>query len=76
MIKILPNNKWILTLFLIITSKLLFAQNSNVEMADVLRESGKIYVVVVVLLIIFAGIIVYLVSLDKKISNLEKKINE
>ncbi|MDQ3192494.1 MAG: CcmD family protein [Bacteroidota bacterium] len=76
MIKIIANNKWILTLFLIVTSKLLYAQGSNIEMADILRESGKIYVVVVVLLIIFVGILVYLISLDKKISKLEKRIKE
>lgn len=76
MIKIISGNKWILTLFLIITSNLLHAQGGEIEMADALRESGKIYVVVVVLLIIFAGIILYLISLDRKISRIEKSIKE
>lgn len=44
----------------------------QVDMADTLRNNGKIYVVVAVLLTIFAGIIFYLVRLDKKISRLEK----
>ena len=42
-------------------------QNS-VEMADALRSSGKIYIVVAVLLVIFSGIVVYLISIDRKIS--------
>ncbi|MBL7883653.1 MAG: CcmD family protein [Bacteroidia bacterium] len=52
-----------------------FAQESNaVEMADALYQSGKIYVVVVVLSIIFIGIIAYLIMLDRKISKLEKEL--
>jgi len=46
-----------------------------VEMATGLYQSGKIYVVVGVIAIIFAGIIAYLVMLDKKIGKLEKEIN-
>lgn len=46
---------------------------SEVEMADVMRADGKIYVVVAVLLIIFFGLIVYLINLDRKVSKLEKK---
>lgn len=48
------------------------AQENNPEMADVMRTDGKIYVVVLVLATIFAGLITYLVRIDRKISNLEK----
>lgn len=60
------------------SSLLAMAQESadKIEMADTLRESGKIYVVVAVLLIIFSGFIVFLVMTDRKISKLEKEINE
>ena len=53
-----------------------FAQEApvKVEMADTLRESGKIYVVVAVLTIIFLGIILYLIAIDRKLSRLEKQI--
>lgn len=44
----------------------------NAAMADVMRSEGKIYVVIAVILTIFAGIIIYLVRLDRKISKLEK----
>ena len=49
-----------------------FAQESP-EMADVMRSNGKIYVVVTVCLIILFGLLVYLVSLDRKISRIEKQ---
>lgn len=42
-------------------------------MADKLRADGKIYVVILVMLTIFIGIVVYLFSLDKKISKIEKE---
>ncbi len=47
----------------------LFGQNDN---PDFFRSIGKMYVVVAVLLIIFFGIILFLVRLDRKISRLEK----
>jgi CcmD family protein len=45
---------------------------AQTEMADTMRANGKIYVVVVVLGTIFAGIFGYLVYLDRKITRLEK----
>ncbi len=48
--------------------------NSSVEMADTMRANGKIYVLVGVIVLIFAGITVYLVSTDRKISRLEKNL--
>jgi hypothetical protein len=52
-----------------------FAQNQTqkVNMADAMRSNGKIYVVVAVILTIFAGLIIYLARLDRKISRLEKQ---
>ncbi len=49
------------------------AQDNTVEMADAMRENGKIYVVVAVVLTILIGLFLYLVRLDKKISNIEKE---
>ncbi|MEO7176704.1 MAG: CcmD family protein [Saprospiraceae bacterium] len=43
--------------------------------ADYSRSIGKIYVVVAVILVIFLGIVIYLISLDRKISKLEKRID-
>jgi hypothetical protein len=50
------------------------AQDDNsVEMADTMRSSGKIYVVIAVILTILAGLILYIIRLDKKITKLEKE---
>lgn len=67
-------HKLISTLFLLLIHFFALAQNKNVEMADTFRSNGKIYVVVAVILTIFAGIIIYLIRLDKKISKLEKEL--
>lgn len=47
-------------------------QNSGVEMADVMRSEGKIYVLVGIIGIVLGGILVYVVHTDRKISKLEK----
>ena len=50
-----------------------FANAQDIKMADVMKENGKIYVVIAVMLTILAGLVLYLVRLDRKISKLEKK---
>jgi CcmD family protein len=51
-----------------------FAQ--EVEMADTMRSEGKIYVVVAILLVILAGLIIYVFTIDRKATRLEKKLEE
>ena len=50
-----------------------FAQNNKVEMADVMRSNGKIYIVVAVCLTILTGLFLYVFSLDRKLSKIEKE---
>lgn len=64
--------KGTLVLASLLFSVLLRAQDSTVEMADTMRHNGKIYVVVAVVLTILIGLFLYLIRLDRKISNLEK----
>jgi len=52
------------------------AQENKVEMADTFRADGKIYVVVAIVLIILVGFVVYLISLDRKITKLEKLVQQ
>ncbi len=82
-------NKWVIVLgfFLAITlvgpvqaqssaAETQVAANANtqeIEMADNLRKDGKIYVVVGCVLVVLAGMIFYLVSIDRKVSKLEKQ---
>ncbi len=51
-------------------------QNSEIEMADTFRAEGKIYVVVAVISVILAGLMSYLVIIDRKTSRLEKMVFE
>ncbi len=47
--------------------------SSDVEMAETLRRDGKIYVVVAVIVTVLAGLILYLIRLDRKVSKLEQQ---
>ena len=60
-------------LALLLVSFIGFAQDKKVEMADVMRSNGKIYVVVGVVLIILIGLILYVFRLDRKMTKLEKE---
>lgn len=51
----------------------LFAGDNEPEMADALRADGKIWVVIAVALIILAGLITYLVMLDRRLRKIEKE---
>lgn len=48
--------------------------NTSIEMADTMRSNGKIYVVVAVVMVIFAGLIFYMIQTDRKITKLEKEV--
>ncbi len=61
-------------LLCILTS--VFSYSQDVEMADGLRSGGKIYVVVAGLVTILLGIILYLIMIDRKVSDIEKRINK
>jgi CcmD family protein len=50
-----------------------YAQSNEVEMADVMRSNGKIYIVVAVCLTILIGLFFYVFLIDRKISKLEKE---
>lgn len=62
-----------LTLMLLIATLSLFAQTGDVEMADALRSNGKIYIVVISIVIILLGLLIYLFAIDKRLKMLEKK---
>lgn len=68
-------NKFITTVVALLLINPLYGQN-QVEMADNLRSEGKIYVVVAIVLIVLAGLILYLFLLDKKIKKLEKLVSD
>ena len=71
-------------LFLLLFSLLLIripaiaqtAEANSPDMAAGLRSSGKIYVVVLVLATIFAGIIAFLIYLERRLSRLERDMKD
>ena len=65
-------NKILAFLFFNLIGLNTFAQEA--EMADTMRTNGKIYVVVAIVLVILLGLIGYLISIDRKVSNLEKRL--
>ncbi|MEN5087207.1 MULTISPECIES: CcmD family protein [Sphingobacterium] len=62
-----------LSIALVLMSTLNIFAQSDIDMATGLRSSGKIYVVVLVMLVLFLGVASYLFILDRKITKLEKK---
>jgi len=62
---------WISTLTLMLLFLSSFAQSA--EMADQMRADGKIYVVVGVLILIFAVLFTYLIFLDMRLRKVEKE---
>ncbi|QXU42628.1 CcmD family protein [Pedobacter sp. D749] len=65
--------KIFLSLILMMATMQLFAQDNGVEMADSLRSNGKIYVVVICIVIILVGLLAYLFSIDKRLKKIEKE---
>ncbi|MCB2409931.1 CcmD family protein [Hymenobacter lucidus] len=52
------------------------AGTDSPEMADALRQNGKIYVVVAVIAVVLAGLLAFLISLDRKVGRLEKELKD
>jgi protein-S-isoprenylcysteine O-methyltransferase Ste14 len=70
------NKLGILTAFLLILFVVPAVAQETVPMADQLRSEGKIYVVVIMILIVLAGLILYLFLMDRKVKKLEKLVSE
>lgn len=73
-IKTLPMKKTAIALIAILYSCLLAAQPNTQD--DFMRSSGKIYVVVAVIVAVFIGIVIFLVYLDRRLTKLEHQIKE
>ncbi len=67
--------KIIATLFSFLLIIAANAQDATTN-ADFMRSNGKIYVVVAVVVTILVGLLSYLISIDRKLSRLEKESNK
>jgi len=66
--------RFFVLLCLILCNIFAFAQqSSDVEMADSMRSSGKIYVVIGVICIVFIGLAIYLFAIDRRLKKIEKE---
>ncbi|MGM0581563.1 MAG: CcmD family protein [Bacteroidota bacterium] len=50
--------------------------NDRIEMADTMRSEGKIYVLVAVIVTLFAGFVIYAIMTERKVNKLEKSLKE
>lgn len=50
--------------------------NEKVEMADILRQDGKIYTVVFGLVVVLTAMIILLIRVDRRIFRLEKQVKK
>lgn len=50
-------------------------ESQNVEMADLFRSEGKIYVVVLVVVILITGLIVYTILMDRKVLKVQRELD-
>lgn len=66
--------KLLLLSFVLFLTALAARAQGDVEMADRLRADGKIYVIVLIILIVLAGLFVYLFLLDRKVKKLEDRL--
>lgn len=67
-----PRIFFTIVLFAAISLPAAWAQGNR----DFMRETGKINVVVGVILLIFLGIVAYLVRLERKLTKIEHQLND
>jgi CcmD family protein len=65
-----------ITLFVLLCTTSVFAQDTAEGINEGLRAGGKIYVVLAVAVTILVGLILYVVRLDRKVSRLEKQLKK
>jgi uncharacterized membrane protein len=61
--------------FWLLSTASTWAQSPSTQ-TDFLESSGKIYVVVAVLALIFLGVIILLISLERRLARLEKDLKD
>jgi len=70
----MKSTRFTILLLLLLNTLSAFGQGSTeVEMADVLRQDGKIYTVVLGLVVILTAMIILLIRLDRKVFRMERE---
>jgi hypothetical protein len=63
-----------ITVLILLLITIVTKAQAQVEMANKLRQDGKIWVVVAVIFATFIGLIIYLITIDSKVSKIEKEL--
>ncbi len=67
-------NQYSRYILVVIASLVSYAAAAQTEQStDLMRSNGKIFVVMAVVVLILVGLFIYLFSIDKKITRLEKQ---
>ena len=66
-------NRFYVLITLLLSGFTAYCHEQGPEMADTMRQSGKIYVVVAVLAVVFLCLAAYLIWIDRKLKKLEKR---
>jgi predicted membrane channel-forming protein YqfA (hemolysin III family) len=70
-------NKYSRYILIAMASLISFAAGAQTESStDLMRSNGKIFVVMAVVVLILVGLFIYLFSIDKKITRLEKEAQQ
>ena len=69
----MKKTRQLLILFISMISTTMVRAQEKEEFGKFMRSDGRSYVVVAVMLTILAGLILYLVRLDRKVTKLEKE---
>jgi len=64
---------FLFVLFSIVVNGQVSPKDEPAQMAEGMRANGKIYVVVAVVVTILIGLFIYLISVDRKLSRIEKE---
>jgi uncharacterized membrane protein len=68
--------KRIISLVLMLMSFGAWAQGEGPQMADAMRENGKIYIVISVISLIFLALVIFMVYLERRVKKLEEEIKK
>lgn len=68
--------KLLIIILLLLNSITAMSQSLDQQAGDFLRESNKLYVVITVLVTIFAALIIFLILQERRISRIEKQLKD
>ena len=68
--------KSLIIILLLLNSITGMSQSLDQQAGDFLRESNKLYVVITVLVTIFAALIIFLILQERRISRIEKQLKD